>query len=224
MGRDVAGAREQALMPRARAAEKKWSTAAKKLPSLVLGDKVLIQNQSGNHPRRWDKRGVVVEVLGFDQYQVRVEGSRRLTLRNRRFLRKYSQFHPTAFVTLPVNTELEPVSVPSQAKQVGTSTGRDGHGAVRVIPNQAGVPGHGGEEVQAEQPVQLVGGGAADRDMHVDIDRGGPSVDGQDDDHAVAVPSVGGDISQPEVSPVRRSSRSTKGVTTKYKDFLRFQD
>ena len=106
--REVAGAREQALMPRARAAEKKWSTAAKKLPSLVLGDKVLIQNQSGNHPRRWDKRGEVVEVLGFDQYQVRVEGSRRLTLRNRRFLRKYSQFHPTVFVILPVNTEWEP--------------------------------------------------------------------------------------------------------------------
>ena len=108
MWREVAGAREQALMPRARAAEKKWSTAAKKLPSLVLGDKVLIQNQSGNHPRRWDKRGEVVEVLGFDQYQVRVEGSRRLTLRNRRFLRKYSQFHPTVFVILPVNTEWEP--------------------------------------------------------------------------------------------------------------------
>ena len=63
------------------------------------------------------------------------------------------------------------MSVPSQAKQVGTSTGRDGHGAVGVIPNQAGVPGHGGEEVQAEQPVQLVGRGAVDRDMHVDMDR-----------------------------------------------------
>ena len=110
-------------------------------------------------------------------------------------------------------------------REGGTSTGRDGHGAaVGVIPNQAGVPGHGGEEVQAKQSVQLAGGGAADRDMHVDRDRGGPSVYGTDDDHAVAVPSVGGDISQPEVRHGRRSSRSTKGVTTKYKDFLRFQD
>ena len=53
--------------------------AAKKLPPLELGDNVLIQNQSGNHLRRWDKRRVVVEVLGFDQYQVRVEGRLRET-------------------------------------------------------------------------------------------------------------------------------------------------
>ena len=50
------------------------SVAAKKLPPLELGDNVLIQNQSGNHPRRSDTQGVVVEVLGLDQYQVRVEG------------------------------------------------------------------------------------------------------------------------------------------------------
>ena len=67
----------------------------------------------------WDKRGVVIEVLGFDQYQVRLEGSRRLILRNMRILRKYSKYHPTAFVTLPVDTELETVSAPTQAKQVG---------------------------------------------------------------------------------------------------------
>ena len=107
---------------------------------------------------------------------------------------------------------------------MGTSTGRNGRGAVGVVPDQPGVPVHEVEDVQAEQPVQLVGGGAAHRDVHVDMDRGGPSVDQQDDGHAVAVPSVGGDLGQPEASPVRRSSRSTKGVTTKYKDFLRFQD
>ena len=42
---DVSEAKEQALMPRARTAEEKWSVAAKKLPPLELWDNVLIQNQ-----------------------------------------------------------------------------------------------------------------------------------------------------------------------------------
>ena len=162
-------------------------------------------------------------MLGFDQYQVRVEGSRRLTLRNRRFLRRFSKHQPNAFVTLPVgerdgvDMEPEPMSATRQAKQVGTLEGRDGHGGVGAVPSQA-------EDVQAKQPVQPVEGGAAGHDQRVDMDRGGPSVDQQDGGHAVAVLSVARAVSQPEVSPVRRSSRTTKGVTTKYKDVVQFQD
>ena len=37
----------------------------------------------------WDKTGSVVEVRQFDQYVVRVDGSGRMTLRNRKFPRKY---------------------------------------------------------------------------------------------------------------------------------------
>ena len=170
------------------------SVAAKKLPPLELGDNVLIQNQSGNHLRRWDKRRVVVEVLGFDQYQVRVEGSRRLTLRNRRFLRRFSKQQPIAFVTLPVcerdgvDMEPEPMSATRRAKQVGTLEGRDGHGGVGAVPSQADVP-DGVEDVHAKQPLQLVERGAAGHDLRVDMDRGGPPVDQQDGGHAVAVPS-----------------------------------
>ena len=36
---------------------------------------------------RWTKSGVVVEKKGFDQYVVRMDGSGRMTLRNRRFMR-----------------------------------------------------------------------------------------------------------------------------------------
>ena len=89
MLQDIADAREKALIPRGKGAHKKWSARARDLPPLKVGDDVMIQNQRGNSPRRWDKRGVVVEVLPFDQHQVRVEGSRQLTLRNRRYLRKY---------------------------------------------------------------------------------------------------------------------------------------
>ena len=56
---------------------------------LDAGDGVMIQNQSGRFPKKWDKSGIIIERKGNDQYVVKVDGSGRLTLRNRRFLRKY---------------------------------------------------------------------------------------------------------------------------------------
>merc|ERR1712015_225046 len=42
----------------------------------------------GNSPTRWDLRGKVVRYNGYDQYDVMVAGSRRITTRNRSHLRK----------------------------------------------------------------------------------------------------------------------------------------
>ena len=58
------------------------------LAHLSLGDKVL-QPQRGSYPKKWDKSGTVVELGNYHQYWVKVDGSGRLTLRNRRFLRKF---------------------------------------------------------------------------------------------------------------------------------------
>ena len=66
-----------------------WSEHTKRLPALIVGDYVRIQNQTGPQPNKWDKTGRVVKVRQFDQYVVRVDGSGRMTLRNRKFLRKY---------------------------------------------------------------------------------------------------------------------------------------
>ena len=54
----------------------------------MLNDRVMIQNQVGNYPKRWDKAGMVVEVKGYDQYMVKVDGTGRLTRRNRKYLRR----------------------------------------------------------------------------------------------------------------------------------------
>ena len=53
---------------------------------------VLIQNQdkSSGRPNKWDRQGKIIATKPNDQYLIRVDGSGRLTLRNRRFLRKYS--------------------------------------------------------------------------------------------------------------------------------------
>lgn len=83
-------AREEALRNRHMRCSEYWSEHTKRLPPLKVGDHVRIQNQTGPNPRKWDKTGTVVEVKQFDQYKVKVDGSGRSTLRNRKFLRKYT--------------------------------------------------------------------------------------------------------------------------------------
>ena len=78
MWMEIADTREKALVHREKGAFEQWSAHAKELPPLLVGDDVMIQNQRENNPRSWDKRGVVVAVLDYDQYRVRVEGSRKL--------------------------------------------------------------------------------------------------------------------------------------------------
>jgi hypothetical protein len=87
--RETLTAREEALRNRHMRTAERLSEHTRPLPQLVVGDYVRIQNQTGPHPTKWDKTGIVVEVRQFDQYVVRVDGSGRVTLRNRKFLRKY---------------------------------------------------------------------------------------------------------------------------------------
>ena len=65
MWMNLADAREQALARRATKAEKQWSEHAQALPPLKVGDTVMVQNQVGNHPLRWDKRGTIIKCEGF---------------------------------------------------------------------------------------------------------------------------------------------------------------
>ena len=69
-------------LPRVETREAKW------LSELDVGDVVSVQNQTGSRPKKWGNIGVVVEVLPHRQYRVVLDGSRRITLRNRKFLRK----------------------------------------------------------------------------------------------------------------------------------------
>ena len=66
---------------------RKWSQGTRKQEPLRVGHEVSIQNLVGNHPTKWNRTGLVTEVLGNDQYNVRVDGSGRITLRNRKHLK-----------------------------------------------------------------------------------------------------------------------------------------
>ena len=67
---------------------------AHSLLPLPVGAGVQVQNQKGKDPLRWDRSGVVVESLGNQQYTVKMDGSGRVSLRNRRFLRKIKPLVP----------------------------------------------------------------------------------------------------------------------------------
>ena len=52
-----------------------------------MGTSVAIQNQTGRCPNKWDKTGGVVENQPLSKVLVQVDGSRRITIRNRRFVK-----------------------------------------------------------------------------------------------------------------------------------------
>ena len=88
--------REKALARRHPQQEKDLSRHTKVLAPLTVGQVVLVQNQRGSNQLRWNKSGQVVEVLPFDQYRIKMDGTGRPTLRSRKFLRAISTFSRSA--------------------------------------------------------------------------------------------------------------------------------
>ena len=80
--------RELALAKRYTKQGEVWSEHTRDLPELPVGSHVSVQNQHGNKAKRWDRTGLIVDVLPHKQYRVRMDGSGDISLRNRRFLRK----------------------------------------------------------------------------------------------------------------------------------------
>ena len=96
----------------------------------------MIQNQIPSSPRskKWDRQGTVIATGDNDQYLVKVEGSGRLTLRNRRFLRRFKAKScenigffrglPTtdeSSTTDSVQSQNQPAAIPSEDSIRGSS-------------------------------------------------------------------------------------------------------
>lgn len=99
MWRDAWKSKETALRTRFTRTMESLNLRARSLAPLSCGDRVFVQNQKGMHPNKWDRSGVVMESQGNDQYLVKIDGTGRLTVRNRRFLRLYTPASPT--ITYP---------------------------------------------------------------------------------------------------------------------------
>lgn len=97
--------REQAFAKRHAKMEERLASGSKPLPTLSVGDTVVVQDQSNPlKPGKWTKTGTVVEKLPHDSYMVVIHGSRAPTQRNRKFLRRITPFHPMIpHPTLPTN-------------------------------------------------------------------------------------------------------------------------
>ncbi|MCP4261713.1 MAG: hypothetical protein GY774_30050, partial [Planctomycetes bacterium] len=85
-------AREKALAKRHFARESDLTEHTRPLKPLEIGCVVQIQNQRGPHAKKWDLLGTVVECQEFDAYLIKMDGTGRVTKRNRRFLRPIIPF------------------------------------------------------------------------------------------------------------------------------------
>ena len=97
-------AREQALAKRHLTRELDLQNHTKDLKQLEIGDTVQVQNQRENDPNKWDLSGLVTEKLEYEAYMIRMDGTGKLTKRNRRFLRPIVPFNQLLSQKLPQQT------------------------------------------------------------------------------------------------------------------------
>ena len=81
--------KEQALRSRFIKTSEVLNRHSRNLRQLYTGDRCFVQNQTGPSPKRWDRTGIVIEAHPHDQYTIKIDGSGRLTTRNRKFLRYF---------------------------------------------------------------------------------------------------------------------------------------
>ena len=107
---------------------------AHKLPELEVGERVFVQNQHGPHPNKWDRSGIVLESLGHHQYNIKIDGTGRITKRNRQFLRKYTL--PETEIRVPtIDTNAPSLfnNVPIAAKAI-PDLGGGGQNQICLLP------------------------------------------------------------------------------------------
>ena len=93
--------RELSMNKQNQALKQLYDKGSKCLKPLSVGDEVLSQNM---RTKKWDKSGRIIEVKGFRQYLMKMNGSGRLSLRNRRHLQKLNSMSiKTAEIQHPVH-------------------------------------------------------------------------------------------------------------------------
>ena len=88
--RDMWATKEIALADRLGKGLESLNEKVRSLPQLEVGQKVRVQDLT-KAKKKWLKSGTIVQVGDHHQYLVRMDGSRRVVLRNRKFLRAYQR-------------------------------------------------------------------------------------------------------------------------------------
>lgn len=139
---------------------------AKALAPLAVGDCVQVQNQTGPHKLKWDVSGTIVEYLGHDAYLVKLDGSGRVSKRNRRILKRIIPFTSVIKDTERVAQGSQPqrINVDDQSNTIDSGP-KLSSGMLRVgpdVPVGTGLSGgsmHSGARLPAVPPS---GGQASD--------------------------------------------------------------
>ena len=183
---------------------------------------MVIQNQTGNYPRRWDKTGVVIRAKGFDQYQIMTHGSRRITLRNRKFLRKID--HPSQRFTYP-----SPDVIPSsparqeQPQPLSQPCPPDLPRPITTTPTpltpEPRSPNHE-ESFFTPQQSPSIRINQEQFDERMDAARDSPAPPPPVASPALP-PQSEAQTQAPAPPEIRISSRANKGKTSKYDDYIR---
>ena len=59
-----------------------------------------VQNMHGNNPKKWERIGTIVSTEDYDRYGIRLDGSRQLSIRNRKHLRQIPSSTPRRDIAL----------------------------------------------------------------------------------------------------------------------------
>lgn len=212
-------AREEALRNRHMRDAERLTLYTRRLLPLVVGDHVRIQNQVGPNPLKWDKTGTIIEVRQFDQYVVKVDGSGRVTLRNRKFLRKYVPvYKPPLRATIDNDIDswrnVIPGAVPATTAPANMQTNKLNEGLDTSTPplvSPAKTPTRSDTPTSGHcSSSPSVTASPSRRHLSFDVSPTGPSVD-----PTASVPTApsGQPVAPaPPVTPIvpRRSGRETK--------------
>ena len=180
---------------------------------MEIGDNVMVQNQAGNKPPRWSRSGVILEVLPHRQYNVLMDGSRRVSLRNRKFLRKFTPLHRD------VRTTPQQTHDPVHRDDVRPPVHHDQQPLHEDTTSHNPSPYPPPEVEQEETPPAAK---QTDNTAVVPPPIPAPPVDDwpapEQHTHRSEPPPLPV-LMHPTPSPVRRSNRSNKGTTRKYDDY-----
>ena len=116
--------REEALAERNDNIATRYNITAHNLSPLCPGTHVSIQDGKRKCYKRWNKTGIIVESLPNRQYHVKLDGSGRITLRNRRFLKPTSVtaalpiVSPSPIINHTISPTTNPITdIPSSSTQ-----------------------------------------------------------------------------------------------------------
>ena len=107
----LSGAVKDKLQEKIReAGDKRWSEHTRVLPPLNVGEFVQLQNLKGSHPLKSDYSGEIVGRHNVNSYAVKVNGTGKVTVRNRASLRKIP---PPVPIHKPMTVQVPVVSRPA---------------------------------------------------------------------------------------------------------------